>query len=99
MLVIDAVLWVMLCNSLLLEQYSAKGEAPFQVKEFAYSLSLFYYRYFFPYSLWSWRIRGKLKNYKNAKYQKNTKYFSGQRWPRKKKLGNYKRETSFRDFR
>eukprot|EP00026_Physarum_polycephalum_P009464 Phypoly_transcript_09589.p1 GENE.Phypoly_transcript_09589~~Phypoly_transcript_09589.p1 ORF type:complete len:411 (+),score=36.61 Phypoly_transcript_09589:145-1377(+) len=43
MLVIDLILWIKLCTTLLLHQYSAKGNPPYQVKEFAYALVIFFY--------------------------------------------------------
>ena len=43
MLAIDTILWVKLCTTLLLNQYSAKGNPPYQVKEFAYALVIFFY--------------------------------------------------------
>lgn len=43
MLAIDTILWVKLCCTLLLHQYSAKGNPPYQVREFAYALVIFFY--------------------------------------------------------
>jgi len=40
---IDTILWVKLCMKLLLHQYSAKGNPPYQVKEYAYALVIFFY--------------------------------------------------------
>lgn len=43
LLVIDTILWVLLCNKILLKQYSNKNEPPYQIKEFGYALFSFYY--------------------------------------------------------